>query len=110
MKPPAGFVIPVRTPTVKLEKYLCGQKRARRVWYPHPKKSLLKLGFKASNIDECVFYYGKTIFIHWLSGWDLRITSSGSIMVLWLSIHKNVHEITMCYFCLFSPCVLETEC
>ena len=27
------------------------------------KKNLLKLGFKASNIDECVFYYGKTIFI-----------------------------------------------
>jgi len=27
------------------------------------KKNLLKLGFKASNIDEYVFYYGKTIFI-----------------------------------------------
>jgi len=27
------------------------------------KKNLLKLGFKPSEHDECVFYYGKTIFI-----------------------------------------------
>jgi len=26
------------------------------------KKNLLKLGFKPSEHDECVFYYGKTIF------------------------------------------------
>jgi hypothetical protein len=48
---------------LKLEKNLYGQKQAGRVWYQHLKKNLLKLGFKASNIDECVFYYGKTIFI-----------------------------------------------
>jgi hypothetical protein len=48
---------------LKLEKNLYGQKQAGRVWYQHLNKNLLKLGFKASNIDECVFYYGKTIFI-----------------------------------------------
>ncbi len=31
--------------------------------YLHLKKNLLKLGFKPSQHDECVFYYGKTIFI-----------------------------------------------
>ena len=46
-----------------MEKNLYGQKQAGRVWYQHLKKNLLKLGFKASNIDECVFYYGKNIFI-----------------------------------------------
>jgi hypothetical protein len=42
---------------------LYGQKQAGRVWYLHLKKNLLKLGFKPSEHDECVFYYGKTIFI-----------------------------------------------
>ncbi len=37
--------------------------RLGRVWYLHLKKNLLKLGFKPSQHDECVFYYGKTIFI-----------------------------------------------
>ncbi len=43
--------------------HLYGQKQAGRVWYLHLKKNLLKLGFKPSQHDECVFYYGKTIFI-----------------------------------------------
>ncbi len=71
MKLPAGFVVPGKTLTdeerkkyvLKLEKNLYGQKQAGRVWYQHLKRNLLKLGFKASNIDECVFYYGSTIFV-----------------------------------------------
>jgi len=42
---------------------LYGQKQAGRVWYLHLKKNLLKLGFWPSQHDECIFYYGKTIFI-----------------------------------------------
>ncbi len=71
MRLPAGFVIQGKTPSdedrkkyvLKLEKNLYGQKQAGRVWYQHLKRNLLKLGFKASNIDESVFYYGRTIFI-----------------------------------------------
>jgi hypothetical protein len=71
MKLPAGFTAPGKTITeqnrkdyvLKLEKNLYGQKQAGRVWYLHLRKNLLKLGFKPSNHDECVFYYGKTIFI-----------------------------------------------
>jgi hypothetical protein len=48
---------------LKLEKNLYGQKQAGRVWYLHLRKNLLKLGFKPSQHDECIFYYGKTIFI-----------------------------------------------
>jgi hypothetical protein len=71
MKLPAGFSVPGRTITeqdrkdyvLKLEKNLYGQKQAGRVWYLHLRKNLLKLGFKPSEHDECVFYYGKTTFI-----------------------------------------------
>jgi len=48
---------------LKLEKNFYGQKQAGRVWYLHLRKNLLKLGFKPSQHDECIFYYGKTIFI-----------------------------------------------
>ncbi len=40
---------------LKLEKNLYGQKQAGRVWYLHLRKYLLKLGFKPSEHDECVF-------------------------------------------------------
>jgi hypothetical protein len=46
-----------------LRRILYGQKQAGRVWYLHLRKNLLKLGFKPSQHDECVFYYGKTISI-----------------------------------------------
>jgi hypothetical protein len=42
---------------------LYGQKQVGRVWYLHLRKNLLKLGFKPSQHDEYVFYYGETIFI-----------------------------------------------
>jgi len=71
MKLPAGFTVPGRTITeqdrkdyvLKLEKNLYGQKQAGRVWYLHLRKNLMKLGFQPSQHDECVFYYGKTVFI-----------------------------------------------
>jgi hypothetical protein len=43
---------------LKLVKNLYGQKQAGRVWYQHLRKKLIKLGFKPSEHNECVFYYG----------------------------------------------------
>ena len=71
MKLPPRFIIPGRELSdedrkkyvLKLEKNLYGQKQAGRVWYQHLKKNLTQIGFKASNIDECVFYYKQSIFI-----------------------------------------------
>jgi hypothetical protein len=71
MKLPVGFTVPGRTITeqdrkdyvLKLEKNLYGQKQAGRVWYLHLRKNLMKLGFQPSQHDDCVFYYGKTVFI-----------------------------------------------
>jgi hypothetical protein len=48
---------------LKLIKNLFGQKQAGKVWYDHLKERLTKLGFTQSKFDECVFYYGKTIFL-----------------------------------------------
>ena len=48
---------------LKLVKNLYGQKQAEKVWYDHLKNKLTKLGFIQSRFDECVFYYGKTIFL-----------------------------------------------
>jgi hypothetical protein len=69
MKLSAGFTVPGRAITeqdrrdyvLKLEKSLYGQKQAGRVWYLHLRKNLLKLGFKPSPHDECIFYMGKNI-------------------------------------------------
>ena len=48
---------------LKLKKNLYGQKQAGRIFYLHLKKGLERIGFKASKIDECLFYRGATIFI-----------------------------------------------
>jgi len=71
MKLPSGFVVPGKQLSeedrknyvLKLEKNLYGQKQAGRVWYMHLRENLIKLGFRPSEHDECLFYYGKTIFI-----------------------------------------------
>jgi len=41
---------------IKLEKSLYGIKQAARVWFHHLEPGLLKLGFRASEIDPCLFY------------------------------------------------------
>jgi hypothetical protein len=68
MKLPPGFTIPGKRYLnirgrimLKLEKNLYGQKQAGRVCYLPLKNNLIKLGFKPSEHDECVFYH--VIFI-----------------------------------------------
>ena len=39
------------------------KKQAGKVWYDHLRKKLIKLNFIQSRFDECVFYYGTTIFL-----------------------------------------------
>ena len=71
MKLPPGFTVDGKIMSeedrkkyvLKLNKNLYGQKQAGRVWYLHLRKNLIKMGFKPSEHDECVYYYGKTIFI-----------------------------------------------
>jgi hypothetical protein len=52
-----------KTHILKLLKNLYGQKQAGRVWNQHLTKGLKVIGFKQSNVDECIFFCGKVIFI-----------------------------------------------
>jgi histone deacetylase 1/2 len=52
-----------KTHVLKLLKNLYGQKQAGRVWNQYLIKGLIRIGFQQSEIDECVFYRLKTIFV-----------------------------------------------
>jgi hypothetical protein len=70
MKLPAGFTVPGRTITeqdrkdyvLKLEKNLYGQKTSRKSTVPTSEKEPVETWIQTEH-DECVFYYGKTVFI-----------------------------------------------
>ncbi len=48
---------------LKLVKNLFGQKQAGRVWNQHLVNKLKEVGFIPSEIDECLFYKGKSVFV-----------------------------------------------
>jgi hypothetical protein len=48
---------------LKLKKNIYGTKQAGRVWNKHLNKGLIKLGYKPSLIDPCVYYKGETVFM-----------------------------------------------
>ena len=67
MKVPKGFRITGKDPTnyvLKLNQNVYGQKQAGRVWNKFLEQKLIKqVGFKQSEIDECVYYKGKTLYV-----------------------------------------------
>jgi histone deacetylase 1/2 len=65
MEIPRGFEFAGtrQTHCLQLKKNLYGQKQAGRVWNKHLHKGLVKLGFKQSNVDECVYYRNSTILL-----------------------------------------------
>jgi Reverse transcriptase (RNA-dependent DNA polymerase) len=49
---------------LRVEKNLYGQKQAGRVWNQHLVRKLIQnVGFKQSEIDECLFYKGKAMYV-----------------------------------------------
>ena len=49
---------------LKLHKNVYGKKHAGRVWYRYLNQKLLEeLVFEISQVDECVFYLVKTVYI-----------------------------------------------
>ena len=65
MEIPVGFVLTgnKKKYCLKLRKNIYGTKQAGRVWNKHVHKGLLKLGYKASKVDPCVYYKGQTVFM-----------------------------------------------
>ena len=66
MRLPVGFQFEhddSKTHVLKLRKNLYGQKQAGKVWFDHLSKGLINIGFKRSEVDECVFTRRNTIFM-----------------------------------------------
>ena len=66
MKVPKGFEMDAPGDYVlKLKKNLFGQKQAGRVWNQHLPvvNKLHGIGFRSSEIDECLFYRGSSVFV-----------------------------------------------
>ena len=51
------------THCLKLLQNLYGTKQGAKVWYEHLRDGLIKLGYKQSKIDKCVFYNGRAVFM-----------------------------------------------
>jgi hypothetical protein len=63
---PKGFEVEgeAQDYVLKLKKNLFGQKQAGRVWNQHLVDKLKEVGFiPRSQIDECLFYKGKLVFV-----------------------------------------------
>eukprot|EP00957_Ditylum_brightwellii_P158611 12072727-Ditylum_brightwellii.AAC.1 len=78
---------------LKLLKNVYGQKQAGRVWYNHLKEGLLMIGFTQSAIDECVFYCGKTIFLHYIDDGIFALTGQEEIDQAISNLRKPTFEI-----------------
>ena len=52
-----------RTHVLNILRYVYGQKQEGKVWVDFLSENPFKIGFEKSNIDECVFYYGKLVFL-----------------------------------------------
>ena len=64
MSIPKGFEVDGDEEYVlKLKKNLFGQRQAGRVWNQHLIERLKAVGFVASQIDECLFYKGQSVFV-----------------------------------------------
>ena len=48
---------------LKVKRNIYGACNAGRVWYLHLRSKLEKIGFKTSQVDECVFYRGKVMYL-----------------------------------------------
>mgnify|MGYP006144094731 FL=1 len=65
MKIPKGIRVDSDVEYVlKVEKNLYGQKQAGRVWNQHLVQKLIQnVGFRQSEVDKCLFYKGKTMYV-----------------------------------------------
>ena len=66
MEIPKGFHIPGAAKgkyVMSMVKNVYGCRQAGRVWNRYLTKRLLEVGFERSKVDDCVFYYGETIFV-----------------------------------------------
>jgi Reverse transcriptase (RNA-dependent DNA polymerase) len=82
MKIPRDFAIEGKTRdthVLKLVKNLYGQKQAGRVWNQHLHDTLIKLGWRQSKADDCLYYKGNVLFLVYVDDGILVSPSSESL-------------------------------
>jgi hypothetical protein len=65
MKIPKGFEVPDsdEEQVLRIKKNIYGSKQAGRVWNNHLTSKLIEIGFKQSDVDPCVYYRGKSVYV-----------------------------------------------
>ncbi len=99
---PKGFEVEgEKKYALKLKKSLFGQRQAGRVWNKHLIEKLKQVGFMASQIYECLFYKGQSVFVLYtddsiLAGPDSKeldiIIEEMKIAELDLSVEGNIAD------------------
>jgi hypothetical protein len=74
---------------LQIVKNLYGQKQAGRVWYQYLTKGLEEIGFKKSKVDECVFYYKKSIMLVYVDDSIIMGPDANEIATLIKAIGKR---------------------
>jgi hypothetical protein len=80
------------THVLQLIKNLYGQKQAGRVWNQHLVKQLSQLGFRQSQVDECVFYYRHSIFLMYMDDTILMGPDEAELDVV-VSLLKSAFQV-----------------
>jgi hypothetical protein len=77
---------------LQLVRNLYGQKQTGRVWYQHLVRGLEKIGFTRSKIDECVFYYNKSILLVYVDDSILMGPDEQELKYLMKCMKKNFEK------------------
>ena len=97
LKIPAGFEVEGVNKgdyALKLHKNVYGQKQAVRVWYKYLNKKLTEeLVFERSQVDECVFYRGKKIYVLYTDDYILAGPDQEEIEKLIKELKKSNLEV-----------------
>lgn len=98
MKIPKGYTIEgadVNDYVLAIKKNIYGQKQAGRVWNQHLVQRLQQAGFQQSKVDDCVFYYGRCIYMLYTDDSILAGPTDEELETAITSIKKVGLEITV---------------
>jgi hypothetical protein len=73
---------------LQLVRNLYGQKQTGRVWYQYLVDSLQEIGFTRSSVDECVFYYNKSVLLVYVDDSILMGPDDNELAFLLQEVHK----------------------
>ena len=95
---PRGFSLPegynAKDYCLKLKKNVYGSKQAGRIWNKYLHKGLIAMGFEQSNIDECLYYRGTTMFLVYVDDGIIIDSDRARIDALFLEFKAHNFDVT----------------